>query len=70
MNTIEEVLNDYFIAWNKGFISKNGDGIRAYMSKSFIGYWAHSNIDNPEPYYYDYDLDSVIRQMDNAEKVL
>ncbi|RFB11410.1 nuclear transport factor 2 family protein [Bacillus sp. HNG] len=68
MNTIEEVLNDYFIAWNKGFICKNGDGIRDCMSKSFIGYWAHSNIDNPEPYYYDYDLDSVLRQMDNAEK--
>ncbi|WP_249366703.1 MULTISPECIES: DUF4440 domain-containing protein [Neobacillus] len=38
------------------------------MSKSFVGYWAHSNIDKPEPYYYDYDLNSVLRQMDNAEK--
>jgi hypothetical protein len=68
LNIIKEILNGYFIAWNEGFISKNGDGIRAYMSKSFVGYWAHSNIDKPEPYYYDYDLNSVLRQMDIAEK--
>lgn len=38
------------------------------MSKSFVGYWAHSNIDQPDPYFYNYDLDSVLKQMDNAEK--
>jgi len=65
---IKEILNDYFNAWNEGFTSKNGDRIRAYMSKSFVGYWAHSNIDKPDPYYYNYDLNTVLRQMDNAEK--
>jgi hypothetical protein len=65
---IQGVLNGYFNAWNNGFISKNGDEIRSYMSKKFVGYWAHSNIDEPEPYYYEYDLTSVLRQMDNAKK--
>lgn len=68
MDLIKELLNSYFKAWNDGFISKNSDKIRDYMSKSFVGYWAHSNIEQPAPYYYDYDLNSVLRQMDNAEK--
>jgi len=68
MNSMKEVLNAYFMAWNEGFTSKKSDRIRDYMSKSFVGYWAHSNIDKPDAYYYDYDLDNVVRQMDNAEK--
>ena len=68
MELIKELLNSYFRAWNDGFVSKNSDKIRDYMSKSFVGYWAHSNIEQPDPYYYDYDLNSVLRQMDNAEK--
>jgi hypothetical protein len=68
LNIIKERLNSYFVAWNEGFISKNGDGIRDYMSKSFVGYWAHSDIDHPEPYFYDYDLNSVLSQMNNAQK--
>ncbi|MEH7347156.1 DUF4440 domain-containing protein [Bacillus sp. JJ1532] len=68
MDNIKEVLDGYFTAWNDGLISKNGDGIRNYMSKNFVGYWAHSNIDKPDSYYYDYDLDSILKQMDNAKK--
>ncbi|WP_099353713.1 nuclear transport factor 2 family protein [Fredinandcohnia onubensis] len=68
MDDIKEILHSYFKAWNEGFISKNGDQIREYMSKSFVGYWAHSNIDQPDPYYYDYDLERSLRQMDHAEK--
>jgi hypothetical protein len=68
LDTINEILNSYFRAWNEGFISKNGEGIREYMSEKFVGYWAHSNIDKPDSYFYDYDLNSVLRQMDNAEK--
>ena len=68
MNLIEEILNSYFKAWNDGFVSKNSEGIRDYMSTSFVGYWAHSNIEKPDAYYYDYDLDNVLRQMENAEK--
>ncbi|NHM32071.1 nuclear transport factor 2 family protein [Neobacillus terrae] len=68
MNFIKEVLNNYFKAWNDGFVTKNGEGIRNYMSESFVGYWAHSNLDKPDTYHYDYDLNSVLRQMDNAEK--
>lgn len=68
MNLIEEILDSYFKAWNDGFVSKNSDGIRDYMSTNFVGYWAHSNIEKPDEYYYDYDLNSVLRQMDNAQK--
>jgi hypothetical protein len=68
LDSIKEILNDYFRAWNDGFNSKKGERIREYMSEKFVGYWAHSNIDKPDPYFYNYDLDSVLRQMDNAEK--
>ena len=68
MDNIQAVLDDYFKCWNEGFISKNGDKIRRYMSVKFVGYWAHSNIDKPEVYGYDYDLNSVLKQVDNAEK--
>ncbi|MGM0844930.1 MAG: DUF4440 domain-containing protein [Bacillota bacterium] len=68
MDEIKKILNEYFQAWNKGFTSKNGDEIRNYMSKSFVGYWANSNIEKPDPYYYEYDLNSVLKQMDDAEK--
>ncbi|SDK37761.1 hypothetical protein SAMN05216243_2973 [Sediminibacillus albus] len=39
------------------------------MSKSFVGYWANSNIEKWGPYEYDYNLDSVLKPMDNAKKV-
>lgn len=68
MVNIREVLNSYFKTWNEGFVSKNGDGIREYMSEKFVGYWANSSIDKPDPYFYDYDLNNVLKQMDNAEK--
>jgi hypothetical protein len=68
MKIIKEVLQNYFKTWNEGFITKNGDGIREFMSKNFVGYWAHSNIEKPDPYYYDYDLNNVLKQMDNAHK--
>jgi hypothetical protein len=45
MEMIQDILNKYFIAWNEAFISKNGDKIKSFMSKNFIGYWAHSGID-------------------------
>ncbi|ASK63949.1 DUF4440 domain-containing protein [Virgibacillus phasianinus] len=68
MDQIQGVLKDYFQAWNEGLTSKNGDGIRKYMSKKFVGYWANSEIDQPDPYYFDYDLNEVLKQMDHAEK--
>jgi hypothetical protein len=68
MAIIKDVINEYFNAWNKGYITKNSDEIRNYMSRNFVGYWAHSNIIEPEPYYYDYDLNSVLKQLDNASK--
>jgi Domain of unknown function (DUF4440) len=64
----QEIMSEYFKAWNEGFKSKNGDKIRNFMSKNFVGYWAHSNIDQPEPYFYNYDLNSVLKQMNDAEK--
>ena len=68
METIQNVLKDYFKSWNEGFISKNGDKIRSYMSEKFVGYWAHSNLEQPEVYYHNYDINEVLKQTDNAEK--
>ena len=66
--TIEMVLDDYFNSWNEGFISKNGDGIRQFMSKEFIGFWGHSKLEKPEEYHYDYDLDAVLANEGDASK--
>ena len=68
MDNIQEILNGYFKSWNEGFITKNGDGIRNYMSENFVGYWAHSNLDKPDQYDYNYDLNNVLKQYENAEK--
>ncbi|KIL35038.1 hypothetical protein SD71_15350 [Cohnella kolymensis] len=68
MDNIQEVLEGYFKCWNEAFISKNGDEIRNFMSKNFVGYWAHSNIDKPEQYDYNYDINNVLKQYDDAEK--
>ncbi|ANC77495.1 DUF4440 domain-containing protein [Fictibacillus phosphorivorans] len=68
MKAIQKVLTNYFQAWNKGFISKDGDHIKTFMSERFVGYWAHSEVTQPDPYFYDYDLNSVLKQMDHAEK--
>ena len=68
MKNINVVLEDYFAAWNEGFSTKDGECIRHFMSKNFVGYWAHSGISEPTPYYFDYDLESVLKQMDNAHK--
>ncbi|MGG0719595.1 hypothetical protein ABE096_18715 [Robertmurraya massiliosenegalensis] len=38
------------------------------MSKDFVGYWAHSKIKKTDPYFFDYDLHSVLQQMDQAKK--
>lgn len=68
MDNIKEVLDGYFKSWNDGFKSKDGDGIRNHMSTKFNGYWAHSNLDKPDQYGYDYDINSALRQYGNAEK--
>lgn len=68
MEKIQEVLDGYFKAWNDGFVSKSGNEIREYMSKVFVGYWAHSHLDQPDQYHYDYDLDGVLQQYGNAHK--
>ncbi|PKR76989.1 DUF4440 domain-containing protein [Halalkalibacillus sediminis] len=61
-------MEQYFQAWNTSLISKNGDGIRNFMSRDFVGYWAHSKTKQPDPYFFDYDLEAVLKQMDDAEK--
>ncbi len=68
METIQSVLDNYFASWNEGFISKDGDAIKQFMSSKFIGYWAHSNIDEPEVYGYDYDINGVLKQTDDTTK--
>ncbi|MFT4414300.1 nuclear transport factor 2 family protein [Fredinandcohnia humi] len=68
MEELKSFLDIYFKAWNKGFSSKNGDEIRNLMSKSFVGYWAHSGLDIPDQYDYHYDLAGVLSQYGNAHK--
>ncbi|WP_144510812.1 nuclear transport factor 2 family protein [Bacillus sp. FJAT-22090] len=68
MDDIQNILKKYFQAWNNGLISKDGDEIRRFMSKNFVGYWAHSNMEKPDEYGYDYDLDGVLQQYGQAEK--
>ena len=65
---MKEVLNGYFKAWNDAFISKDGDEIRNYMSRNFIGYWAHSSLDEPDKYDFNYDLNQVLKQYEYAVK--
>lgn len=62
MDNINLVLDGYFKAWNDGFVSKNADAIRDYMSKAFSGFWANANLDSPEQYDYSYDLEGVLSQ--------
>ena len=62
MEVIQKVIEEYFKSWNDGFKSKDGDGIRLFMSENFVGYWAHSNLDQPDRYDYNYDLNSVLEQ--------
>ncbi len=68
LENIQDVLNRYFKAWNDGLISKNGNQIREFMSEKFVGYWSHSNLDKPDEYDYSYDLETVLRQYEKAEK--
>ncbi|MFC0522895.1 DUF4440 domain-containing protein [Pontibacillus salicampi] len=68
MKDIQTTLNDYFNAWNQALQTKDGEFIRQYMSRSFVGYWAYSEVREPDPYYYDYDLHLVLKQMNDAEK--
>ncbi|MCM3782362.1 nuclear transport factor 2 family protein [Neobacillus mesonae] len=68
MNEIKEVIHAYFEAWNRGFENKNPDEIRSFMSKDFKGFWAHSRLDTPDQYNYDYDLHEVLKQYELAVK--
>ncbi|QED46572.1 nuclear transport factor 2 family protein [Cytobacillus dafuensis] len=68
MEHLDKVLDDYFQCWNEAFLSKNGDKLRNYMSKSFVGYWANSNLELPDQYDNTYDIEAVLKQYDNAEK--
>lgn len=66
--TIEKLMEDYFNSWNEGFISKNSEGIRSFMSRDFTGYWGHSGLTKPQEYGYDYDLDAVLVNEGSAYK--
>ncbi|MDP5274257.1 nuclear transport factor 2 family protein [Chengkuizengella axinellae] len=68
MEEIKEIIDDYFRTWNDAFVSQSEEGIRAYMSKSFIGHWAHSDLDIPMQYRYDYNIQNVLEQYGNAKK--
>ncbi|WP_211748601.1 nuclear transport factor 2 family protein [Paenibacillus sp. Marseille-Q4541] len=65
---INAVLDGYFQAWNEAFQSKNGDTIRRYMSKDFVGYWAHSKLTISDQYDYSYDVEGVLEQYDDGLK--
>ncbi|WP_029191092.1 hypothetical protein [Ornithinibacillus scapharcae] len=64
MKNFEEVLGDYYKAWNQGFKTKDPTNIKEFMSKDFTGYWAFSGIAKPEIYDYHYDITTVLNQYD------
>lgn len=68
MEEIKKVLEDYFHVWNIALESKDGNEIRSFMSKDFIGYWCHSGLNKPDQYGYEYDIDGVLQQYEQAEK--
>ncbi|WP_349409404.1 nuclear transport factor 2 family protein [Pseudalkalibacillus sp. SCS-8] len=68
MDTIHKVMDDYFKCWNEGFKTKDGKKIREFLSEDFIGYWGHSDIQQPMVYDSFYDIESVLKQYDHAEK--
>ncbi|WP_221568474.1 DUF4440 domain-containing protein [Alkalihalobacillus sp. TS-13] len=68
METIHNVIEKYFASWNEAFDSKNSNVIREHMSERFVGYWGRSGMDEPMQYGYNYDLDNVLAQYDDAHK--
>ncbi|WP_246247626.1 nuclear transport factor 2 family protein [Piscibacillus halophilus] len=64
---MEQVLNDYFNAWNQAFKSNDSGLIRSKMSEQFVGFWAHSSLEVPQQYDYHYDLDQVLKQYNQAD---
>ncbi|GGA89735.1 DUF4440 domain-containing protein [Ornithinibacillus halotolerans] len=64
MRLIEEILKEYYQSWNDGFKTKDDSKIRSFMSSSFTGYWAFSDIEKPEVYDYHYDIINVLNQYD------
>ncbi|WP_408009338.1 DUF4440 domain-containing protein [Pseudalkalibacillus sp. A8] len=68
MGHLQKVLDAYFSSWNKAFESKNSEEIRRHMSEKFVGYWGHSGLEVPMQYGYDYDLDNVLAQYEEAQK--
>lgn len=59
---IEQIVTEYFEAWNKALDTNNPDYIRQKMSKKFTGFWCHSALDVPQKYDYNYDLNAVLEQ--------
>lgn len=68
MKSFDCVLDAYFQCWNNAFVSKDDEEIRQFMSENFVGYWAHSNLNQPDQYDYTYDINGVLKQYDNVEK--
>lgn len=68
MMYIKDVVENYFRAWDKAFITKDPSEIKRFMSEQFVGYWAHSGLDRPEQYDYQYDIVSVLKQYEDATK--
>ncbi|MCA1319360.1 nuclear transport factor 2 family protein [Bacillus tianshenii] len=65
---IKDVVEEYFSAWDRAFITKDPSEIKSFMSEKFVGYWAHSGLDRPQEYDYHYDLVSVLNQYQDATK--
>ncbi|WP_417900432.1 nuclear transport factor 2 family protein [Bacillus haimaensis] len=68
MLSIKDVVDNYFCAWDRAFITKDPSEIKRFMSVKFVGYWAHSGLERPEQYDYHYDLVSVLKQYQDAKK--
>lgn len=68
LEKLKKQLDAYFQGWNEGCKKQDGEIIRSFLSNDFVGYWAHSSILEPTPYFYSYDLQAVVEQMVGAKK--
>ncbi|WP_054753627.1 hypothetical protein [Piscibacillus salipiscarius] len=39
---IEQIIKDYYKAWNNALATNDSSQVREKMSPEFVGYWCHS----------------------------
>ena len=61
-------MDTYFGKWNEGFQTFDATPIKAFYHEDFIGFWGNSQLNVPDQYGRDYDVEAVLRDMPGAVK--